>query len=110
MESATGRGKYERPARCSFRAPLGVRRKMITSGQALWIINNLPQNPPSSSIMPSVWQNSRRQVMEALQKVVDAQPSAQSDGAKVCPECGSELLDSGYCPMGHWVGTPTGKA
>lgn len=30
--------------------------------------------------------------------------------ALTCPECDSELLDSGYCPMGHWVGTPAGKA
>lgn len=30
--------------------------------------------------------------------------------ALTCPECDSVLDDRGYCMMGHWVGTPAGKA
>ena len=66
---------------------------MITPGQALWIINNLPQNPPSSSIMPSVWQNSRRQVVEELQAIVAAEQSVHltvlpvREIETVCPHC-----------------------
>jgi hypothetical protein len=24
----------------------------------------------------------------------------------VCPECGSRVMDNGYCMMGHWCGKP----
>jgi hypothetical protein len=28
-----------------------------------------------------------------------------ADGA-VCPECDEDVLETGYCMMGHWCGTP----
>ncbi len=60
---------------------------MITPSQALWILHNLPQKPYSSSIMPSLWLNSRRQIVEELQAIIDAEqplvPDASQESAKM---------------------------
>lgn len=58
---------------------------MITPGQALWITGNLPKVPPDSSIMPSTWQERRRQVIIALQEIVDAEHSVQGTAGYVPP-------------------------
>ncbi len=38
----------------------------------------------------------------ALSNMKAAEKSAQRVG--LCPECGSEILPTNYCMMGHWCG------
>lgn len=37
-------------------------------------------------------------------KIISAQQSVRRTG--LCPECGSAILPTQYCMMGHWCGEP----
>lgn len=44
--------------------------KNLTPGEALWLLNNLPQTPPHG-VMPTAWRNHRRKITLKLQRIVD---------------------------------------
>lgn len=45
--------------------------KTISPGEALWLLNNIPQTPPHG-VMPTAWRNHRKRIIAKLQRIVDA--------------------------------------
>lgn len=44
--------------------------KTITPGEAIFLLNNLPTQPPHG-VMPTAWRNHRKRIIAKLQQIVD---------------------------------------
>lgn len=64
--------------------------------------------------LPIAFRLSHSTILTVLKDVIEevleyreaAQQNVQMDATKVCPECDSTILETGYCMMGHWCGDP----
>lgn len=45
--------------------------KTITPGEALWLLNVIPTDPPHG-VMPAAWRNHRKRIIAKLQRIVEA--------------------------------------
>lgn len=43
----------------------------ITPGEALWLLNVIPTDPPHN-VMPTAWRNHRKRIIAKLQRIIDA--------------------------------------
>lgn len=43
----------------------------ITPGEALWLLNVIPQTPPHN-VSPAAWRNHRKRIVAKLQRIIDA--------------------------------------